>query len=151
MTAQQTKKLRANLRAKFDAQPHERKELTNYFMPDGYDYSNLQTHFKDLRDPDEFLKEMTKLAELAKELGAEIVMKKGRYEGGYRSGIADGGMCFRTVRLEDDEDFKWRMEIERQSFVENEERKIRRKQREFDKGNALAKLTPKERKLLGIR
>jgi len=151
MTAQQTKRLRANLRDKFDAKSHERLVIKKYFIPSRYKTRNLQTIFKDIDDPDDFLFHMTNLVKEAKKLGATILLRKRGSLGGWQTDIADNGMCFVKTRMENDEEFESRMDIERESFVQREERKIREKQRDFDRGNALSKLTLKERKLLGVR
>ena len=156
MTPKQGRELNKNLRAKFDAMNHPRQEIHRYFIPEGYKYRNLQTHFKDITDPDEFLAEMTKLVKLAKKLGAEICLKYKPYRhredsGGRGLRPAENGMCLRSMRYETDKEFNKRIASDREWYVEKERSKIRAKERDFAKGNALAKLTPKERKLLGIR
>ena len=157
MTPNQGKELRKNLREKFDLKANPRRIITNYFIPKGYNTRNLQTYFKNVRDPDEFLKEMTKLAKIAKRLGAEIIMKKTvrHYSWDrkkrYLSIPVIGGMCLRTSREETDQEYNERTDSERKYFVEKEIDKIKRKDREFTKGNILAKLTLAERKLLGIK
>lgn len=149
--------LKRKLAEQFRAKDHQKKVIYKYWIPEELNTRNLLTLFTNKTDPDAFAETAANLAKIAKNHGAQIV-RKSRFVHGeeflttdYIKQPVDNSLCFRTHRLETDFEFEERLEREEYRFVEDGANKIRMSKKKAEKERIKSKLTPRERKVLGIK